>query len=248
MVKAWHQRWKNLDANPLGSTAYNDALELITRDFTEHGTNPAQSPNQSSLNQLRTNEIALAPLWQLREFRLQSTGAVPPGVLDLVTVKQTPDDGFRNGATGTPTVALYIVANEAEILAGTHIVPERFPGILNPFMGAKSDVPFGAFWNAPGLTAPPMTDPAEARRIFSLKTCNGCHAGETNTGFTHVSPRGAGSTAALSGFLTGIDVTVPITGGIHHYADLDEREIAMSNILTRSCFSLLGLRRIPFPH
>jgi len=94
------------------------------------------------LNQLRTNEIALGDPWQLREFRLQSTGAVPPGVLDLVTVKQTPDDGFRNGNVGTPTVAAYIVANEADILGNRHIVPERFPGILNPFMGAKSDVPF----------------------------------------------------------------------------------------------------------
>ncbi len=247
-VKAWHQRWKNLDAFALGSTAYDDALALITHDFTEHGSNPGQFPNQSALNQLRTNEIALGSPWQLREFRLQSNGAVPPGVLDLVTVKQTPDESFRNGATGTPTVAAYIVANEASILAGKHVVPDRFPGILNPFVGAKSDVPFGAFWNAPGLTSPPLTDPAEARRIFSLGTCSGCHAGETNTFFTHVSPRSAGTAAGLSGFLMGENVPIPVTGGIHHYEDLAERAKAMSNILTASCFSLLAVRRIPFVH
>jgi hypothetical protein len=249
-VKSWHQRWKNLETHTLGSASYNAALELITRDFTDHGSNPGQAPNQSSLNQLRTNEIALNSPWQLREFRLQSAGAVPSGVMDLVTVKQTPDDGFQ----GTATLAAYIVANEADILANKHTVPERFPGIFNPFLGAKSDVPFppnAVFWNAPGLTAPPMTDPGEARRKFSLGTCNACHGGETNTGFTHIGSSGTrntGSPAALSGFLTGIDVTVPVSGGIHHYADLAEREVAMSNILTSSCFALLGVRRIPFVH
>ena len=60
--------------------------------------------------------------------------------------------------------------------------------------------------------------------------------------------RNAGTAAALSGFLTGIDVPIPVTGGIHHYADLDDRQIAMNNILTTPCFVLLGVRRIPFVH
>lgn len=249
-VKAWHRRWKDLDAHPIGSAAYNAALELITRDFTDHGSNPGQLPNQSSLNQLRTNENALNPTWQLREFRLQGT----TGLFDLVTVKQTPDDSFRNGTTGTPQVSSFIVANETSILGNRHVVPERFPTIIDRFLGAKSNVPFPpntVFWNAPGLTAPPLTDPTEARRKFSLATCNACHGGETNTFFTHigsVGTRSPGSPAELSGFLTGINVTVPVTGGIHHYADLAEREIAMSNILTNSCFGLLGVRKIPFVH
>lgn len=255
-VKAWHQRWKDLDMFALGSSQYNAALEQITRDFTDHGSNPSQFPNQSALNQLRTNEIALGSPWQLREFRLQSNGAVPPGGLDLVTVKQTPDDGFRNGTTGTPVVGAYIVANETDILNGRHIVPERFPGLFNPFMGAKSEVespPDQVFWNAPGLTIPPMTtDPAEARRIFSLSTCNGCHGGETATVFTHIGSGGTrspGTAAILSRFLTGFDMTpVPVFGGTHHYEDLAERQAAMSTILTTSCFGLLGVRRIPFVH
>lgn len=253
-VKAWHQRWKDLDANAPGSAAYNTALEAITRDFTEHGTNPAQSPNQSSLNQLRTDEIALGSPWQLREFRLQSTGSVPPGLLDLVTVKQSPDDSFRNGTTGTTTVGAFLVAREADILADRHVVPARFPGILDRFLGAKSDNPFppsDTFWTAPGLATLGLTDAAETRRKFSLGTCNGCHGGETQTFFTHIGSvgnRAAGSEAALSGFLTGIDVTVPVTGGTHHYADLEERKARMSDILGRSCFALLGVRRLPFVH
>lgn len=257
-VKAWHQRWKDLDTFALGSTQYNDGLALIARDFTEHGTNPAQAPNQNSLNQLRTNEIALGSVWQLREFRLQSSGAVPPGVLDLVTVKQTPDDGFMNSATA----ASFIINNEADILGNKHKVPERFPTIFDPFLGAKSDVPFppdNVFWNPPGLVTPPMQDAPEARRKFSLNTCNACHGGETKTFFTHIGATGTrqpGQPADLSGFLTGIDVTVtlpftntPLPGTWpRHYEDLAERQIAMNNILTNSCFALLGVRRIPFVH
>jgi hypothetical protein len=254
-VKAWHQRWKDLDGFAVGSSGYNTALESITRAFTDHGSNPGQSPNQSSLNQLRTNEIALGPVWQLREFRLQATGSVAPGILDLVTVKQTPDDGLRNGALGSATVAAYIVSREADILGNRHVVPERFPTIFTPFMGAKSDVDFppqSVFWNAPGLATPPMVDAVEARRKFSLGTCNACHGGETNTFFTHIGNTGTrnpGSPAALSGFLTGITVTDPVNPpASHFYADLDERKVAMSNILTHSCFGLLGVRRIPFVH
>jgi hypothetical protein len=246
-VKSWHQRWKDLDALALGSPAYNAALELITRDFTDHGSNPAQLPNMSSLNQLRTNEIALGSPWQLREFRLQGVGSsVPPGLLDLVTVKQTPDLSLNN----TPTLLAYLTASEADILADKHVVPGRFPGVLDRFLGAKSDTPSPSFfWSHP--TPSTLADPAETRRKFSLNTCNGCHAGETGTFFTHigsVGTRSPGSPAALSGFLTGITMTVPVTGGSHTYNDLAERQAKMSDILTNSCFGLLGTRRLPFVH
>ena len=260
-VKSWHQRWKDLDANAPGSAAYNAALELITRDFTDHGSNPAQSPNHSSLNQLRTNENALNPLWQLREFRLQATGSVAPGVLDLVTVKQTPDESFRNGTSGTPTIGAFLLAREADILADKHVVPERFPGIFDRFLGARSDTPFhpfNVFWTAPNLATLGLTNAAEARRKFSLGTCNACHGGETRTFFTHIGSVGnrpAGSPAVLSQFLTGDplppevgDPPVPVTGGTHHYDDLEERRGRMSDILVKSCFGLLGVRRIPFVH
>lgn len=247
-VKTWHQRWKNLDTLALGSSQYNDALALITKEFTERGANPGQLPNQNALNQLRTNENALDPTWQLREFRLQGFGgSVPPGFLDLVTVKQTPNDGFNN----TATLAAYLQSAQSDIVGGSHKVPERFPGVLNPFLGATSNVPFppnGVFWNA-SLSG--LSDPAVTRRNFSLSTCNACHGGETNTFFTHignVGQRSIGSQAALSGFLTGITVTVPVTGGQHIYNDLAERELKMSNILNKSCFALLAERRIPFEH
>ena len=43
--------------------------------------------------------------------------------------------------------------------------------------------------------------------IFSLQTCSGCHAGETQTAFTHINPVFFGNEARLSGFLTGVKGT-----------------------------------------
>jgi hypothetical protein len=51
-----------------------------------------------------------------------------------------------------------------------------------------------------------------------------------------------GAASALSGFLTGIDVNVPVTHNIHHYDDLAERAQPMDDILSASGFRLLGLR------
>jgi hypothetical protein len=250
-VKAWHRKWKDLDKPNID---YNLELEAITRAFTESGVNPAQLPNLSALNQLRTNEIALFPIWQLREFQLQDrTGSGPLGTLDLVTVKQTPDDSFNR----TPPVTFYLENRFPDIIADRQIVPERFLGPLNPFRGAKSNAPNEHFfWDTDVTQIPDHL--IEARRKFSLGTCNGCHTGETGTFFTHIGSTGTrelGSPASLSRFLTGIDVPDPSghrhssgTLFVHRYEDLAERELKLSNILTQSCFQLLAERRIPFVH
>lgn len=38
---------------------------------------------------------------------------------------------------------------------------------------------------------------------MSLQTCNGCHAGETNTIFTHINPRSLSEQSRISDFLEG---------------------------------------------
>jgi len=240
-VKTWQGRWKDLDQFPSGDPGYNGALESITRAFTDHGSNPDQLPNMSSLGQIRTNEISLFAPWQLREFRLQDRG-----LLDLVTVKQTPDNSFES----QPVLRAYIGANEADILSDRHVVPERFPGALSPFLGAVSGNLFQSFfWSAPDLNG--LQDPVQARRKFSLATCNGCHAGETSTPFTHIGEEGRremNEPAWTSPFLQGGDVTVPVTGGMQRYDDLTERKTALSKILDRSCFQLLAFEQLPFVH
>lgn len=240
-VKAWQRRWKDLDQID-DTDDYNLALESVTRAFTDHGSNPSQLPNASSLAQLRTNEDVLGSGWQMREFRLQETG-----LLDLVTVKQTP----ANELNGHETLGDYFGIDEADILADRHDVPTRFPDDLEPFLGAVSNTTFdGYFWSAPNLEG--LTDQAETRRKFSLATCNGCHGGETGTPFTHVGHKGKrdmGDSAWLSGFLRGETVTVPMSGGAtRRYEVLTEREIDMSELLSRPCFRLLGLERSHFVH
>lgn len=235
-LKAWHQQWKDLDLHPLGSAAYNAALEAVTRQFTDHGSNPGQLPNQNALAQLRTNENALNPLWELREFTLQGVGTSTPGWLDLVTVKQTP----RESLNGSATLAAYAASAAADILAQKHIVPNRFPSVADPFLAATAPTPFGIFWDAPGITG--LTDGVNIRHELSFSTCSGCHMRETDTFFTHIGTLGqrpAGSSATLSGFLTGISVTDPVDSSVvRTFSDLARRQQRLADLLNATCFAI----------
>jgi hypothetical protein len=80
-------------------------------------------------------------------------------------------------------------------------------------------------WFAPGV-AP------EARRHFALNTCNGCHSlRETRTFFLQITPQPPGSEAFLSGFLTGIAATDPVTGQGRTYNDLARRNADLKAIV-----------------
>jgi hypothetical protein len=244
-VKNWHKRWKDLDLHVLGSAAYKNALAGITTDFTEAGVNPAQLPNQSALLTIRTGESGLmnAPVpllpWQFREFHLQADGQ--PG---LTTIAQTPDDAFNNSNVLTQ----FLIANEADILADKHVVPEKFPDALTSFLGASATLTpsFNTnYWNA-DLTS--LANPSETRRKFSLATCDGCHDRETETKFSHLGQagyRGIGGDSEQSYFLNGGNpfFWVPVTGEPHLYDDLGEREKRMSDILNQSCGELVALKK-----
>ncbi|MEP7231627.1 MAG: hypothetical protein ABI691_15305 [Ginsengibacter sp.] len=58
-VKAFAQQWVDLKTMVPGSAPYNAALETITNQFAGAGV-ASGKPNGSALNQIRTNEIALA--------------------------------------------------------------------------------------------------------------------------------------------------------------------------------------------
>jgi len=120
-LKAWGRQWMNLGTFAIGSPPYNAALQAITEQFVAANTNPAQLPNRSSLNQLRTNEI-LNPPWQLREFHLAGED-VDTGHLRQVVVKQT----LRTELNTQQVVADYIAHDQASIAAGTNVVPAEFP-------------------------------------------------------------------------------------------------------------------------
>lgn len=249
-IKTRAQQWLDLDDLAVGSAAYMTALKDITDDVT-------QAPDAAfQLNQLRTNDFAfdgigsLALDWNLREFIIDSGS----GLLIPTTTKQTPDTSFR---TGSPVMAQFMEDHATAILCETHQVPELYLG--SPFLGASLDYLNTSFWSAPTNQAnlpgafpgchtsnasgvsPFVTTPthiqSEVRHKFSLNTCDDCHARETNTTFTHISP----VTRAFSGFMTGIIVSDPMLGGVvsggidREFDDLHRRGQITEELATKSC-------------
>jgi hypothetical protein len=214
-VLAWANLWHELGALELGSAAYNAKLAQITERFAGRNAEPGRV-NGNALSQLRTNEIALAGPWELREFTLSpATGFLAPA-----TVKLTPNSNFM----GQPIIANFINQNQAAIIAETHDVPSTFQGV--PFLAASSLNTLGA-WDAPGIVS------NEARHKFSLNTCNGCHgSAETGAFFLQINPRSAGQPSSLAGFLTGIDMPDPIQPStVRRLDDLDRRATDMERLL-----------------
>lgn len=234
-IKSRANEWLNLSTLALGSPAYNAALQAITDDVTLANAVPGK-PNGSAINQIRTNDIALAAPWQLREFVLTGPN------LASATIKQTPDPAlFRLGSAVT---AQYMDDNADAISCEKHSVPENYLG--NPFLGSHTDYGFGTLWNAP---AAPLAGPGfcvesplagvpsvagTVRHKLSLNTCDDCHAGETQTAFTHIRP--GSFPATLSGFLTGITVPDPVGEPVtREFNDLQRRGQILEDLAVKSC-------------
>ncbi|HTS10625.1 MAG TPA: hypothetical protein VMH00_00775 [Candidatus Limnocylindrales bacterium] len=241
-IHAWAQQWHALGSIVLGTPAFNTALQNITDVFAGPNANPAK-PNGSALDQLRTDEVALAFPWELREFHLDAS----THEFDEATVKQTPAPSFNGGSTLTN----YINANQSAILAGTFVVPDDFPG-TSPFLGANApNGPPTVFWN--GTPAAASND---ARQQFSVNTCNGCHGGETQTPFLQIHPRAAGTVAQLSLFLLGNGtltspntITVPdpvVTSTIRSFGDLLRRQQDLDSLLGTTCKTIGPLQEAIF--
>jgi hypothetical protein len=214
--KAWAQQWVNL--RTLTGSAYNQALQNITDQYTLCGSSPTRQ-NQSSLDQLRTNEIALSgtpAIWEMREFVLDENGS---GFLKQNTVAQNPADKFDAQAINADVqvMASFVNQNTGSIKADTFTVPLTWQG--SPFLGggaklivpstgqpapATGQPPAPFHWDGTSSSNPPTFIKNDVARFnFSLNTCWGCHGGETQTGFTHIDPVFFGTQATLSGFLTG---------------------------------------------
>ena len=184
-VQKWAEDWHALSSLPFPSEVYNAALQNLTDRFAGRNVAPTR-PNGSGILQVRSNEIALSFVWELRQFELSpTTGHLVPTPLPL-----TPDLSFNR----TDVLGEFINANEASIIAETHTVPATFLG--QPFQA-------GAVFNDLSVWSAPGVNNNEARFRLSLNTCNGCHSQETNTTFLQIGPRFPGQTASLSPFLTG---------------------------------------------
>ncbi|QEY14554.1 hypothetical protein D0C16_00295 [Cellvibrio sp. KY-GH-1] len=226
-LNAWVDEFHALSKIPFGEN-YNTALLTLLNKVTSKGA-VASKPNGSALNQVRTNEIPFGHDWELREFKLNSA----TGQLRQVTVAQTPAKRHNR----TAFLADYINANEADILLGDHQIPNVVNG--EAFAGAASLADFGPFtvWEAPGINN------LEARHKFSLNTCAGCHAGETQTVFRHVFGRAEGQVADLSGFLTGMQMNDPKSGVQRQFNDLEKRKIVLTCLVQRCAASTTTMAR-----
>jgi hypothetical protein len=179
-------------------------------------------------------------------------------------------------------LAAYINTNEAAILANNYTVPLTFNG--SDFLGGHAftggevlpaispvGMPSGMephHWNGVTTAGPAFINNADARQIFSLNTCSGCHGGETQTAFTMINPVPFGTQATLSGFLTGtpgiaengvmpVDLdgpngimSVPDPAGrpssssLRSYNDLQRRADDLEVFISSSCRSIFQIRDI----
>lgn len=208
---AWAERWHRLGSVGFG-TAFNALLRDVTNDFAGPDADPRR-PNGNALDQVRTNEVATqgarrfgaeAPLsvpqfWELREFRLTTTGLVqhtvnlePSRDFDVARPAFVPPLGTRSAE-----LASWLIANEDAILASREVLPPEMSG-NSALVGSA---PYGAWGRAASNTAPHSFVTADGVRVsdrvrdeFAADTCAGCHRHESATPtphFMHLSDRRA---------------------------------------------------------
>lgn len=244
-AREWARSWTQLNQFGGFTADYLAHLEGLTETVVRAGAAPDKG-NQSAINQIRTNEIALGLVWEMREFTLtdERNGDAPvSGLLRPHTVAQTPDDAVH-APTPNPLVDLYVqdeviptVPSSVDLsssppadCSAQHALPLTYDSL--DFRGGNALVEPSPVWraNVNGSDADVC-----GRHQFSLQTCQGCHRCDTATSFTHVDPT-SGIPAQLSGFLTGI--TVPDTQfgtPSWHFADLARRFEDLYDLACASC-------------
>jgi hypothetical protein len=248
-IKTFAQEWYNLSLLPLGSAAYNNALQSITSTVILANAAPAKV-NGSAIDRIRTDERIFQSTpatnagwqssdWEFRQFQLQSTGS-STGYFAQVCLTNTPVNSANNmtleGPTYSPTIPVSVTDQNdlidwafstpfttASIINGSQSIPETYLG--NPLLSAAArvDAEYTHYWdlnwftNTTYYTAPSYnyysnTIFKKMRNELSVNTCNGCHAGETKTIFTHIRPLAYGQTAIYWNTVTPDNITGIIDG------------------------------------
>lgn len=191
-IKERAQQWLALDtSNPaFPSPAYNTALQAITDQVTTANAKPLNA-NGSSLNQLRTNEIALAlgAGWELREFKIDfATHQLEPSPL-----AQTPQASFN---MTTRLAACINDLNCRQDIPLTHSAP-GFPP--TPFRAGSQIYGQTFRFDAPTGTVALNED----RRAVSQNTCGGCHGANALNPSVTLGAGGLGVVPPFPAFLSG---------------------------------------------
>ena len=187
-------KWHALGERETFDSSYIAQLIEITEAFVGKNVMP-NKPNGNALNQIRTNEVAMSFPWELREFNIDAR----QGIFKEVTRKMTPDISLN----GSPLLSKFVQEHKIAIDSGNFTIPLTYDG--QPFLGGSCPTNTSSFqWNIPGVNR-------ETVKKFSIKTCNGCHAGDTGTPFTHIGPSSSFSKPArLSSFLMGDEMDVRV--------------------------------------
>ena len=268
-VVGWAKQWTALQAMPGFTDAYRAQLEAMTESVVLHGAAPTKG-NQNAINQIRTNEIALAAPWELREFRLTDempaagTDVPSNGELRTHTVAQTPNDGAFDSTGPDPTINMFV---QGPVTAGlelpvslpnhcdsSYTVPYFFNSV--PFRGGNALVIPTESWKASFI--PPTPNEVCARHVFSLNTCHGCHRADSgtnglgmSTSFVHADPT-TSIPVTLSKFLTGGGPAMMFNVNDTQFgtpawpfADLDGRLVRLFEIAScTSCMTIIDTPRL----
>jgi hypothetical protein len=223
-AKAWAVAWSNLQNFSVTDPRYLTELEKLTESVVTSGKGaPYGRPNGSALIRIRTSEGAP---WIMREFTIDPNTHVPVPA----TVKNSPNMALTT--TAQVQLGNWLANNSASILADSHTIPNSLPGSATPFLGADNIADFGTIvWRPTRPTSINIFRWAEIRHAFAIRTCSGCHSGETNTGVFQIAPRNFNQEASLSPFLTGTRVQDPESGQMFDMNDLQRRQTDILNVV-----------------
>ncbi|HWZ89708.1 MAG TPA: CARDB domain-containing protein [Polyangiaceae bacterium] len=232
----WASKLHELDAlDPAAPqpNAFSTKLQEITDIVTARGAYPSK-PNGSAISQIRSNEIALGPVWELRELNMTGSGLMAPA-----TTKNSPNHGAINDSTKLSDFLAQnpvLGANDTSFFSFT--MPTSFEG--QPFLGGKAQESDSTTFGGLSVDAWFLGDGAQnkdnnvALDNFGLLTCNGCHfnnKSSTDIPFYQVSPTpvsvGADGTGRLSQFM----LTGDPSKGARRPAELTRRATDMTNLI-----------------
>ena len=195
----WAARWHNLGIHATFDDGYLSDLIEVTRAFTD----AVSSSKKVLISQIRTNDGALDPVREFRQFHLVAATSDRAARLRQAPVSLTPADQFRDPEKAK---VLTMVLN-ARIDKVSKSLPVSFPPAIT-IPGQRE--PVGIMGASALLPGNPMEfhwetslKNKQAVRNFSMQTCTGCHGGETHCDDgCHIKVDPAGSSAVLSSFLT----------------------------------------------